>query len=268
VYNKAPVVLYIHGGAWIAGMKEGLNFNRFNSTVSDLRKLGYAIVSIDYTLADSNRGPFPACVQDAVDAVIWIHENADAYDLDVTNLGLFGESAGAQIAMMVGFGHPAVYLSDRADVHFQYVVDIYGPTKLQDIYHDQLISALYSTIGNLPATIQSHLDFPKYIFGFDPRTDSVRAAELMETYSPYNYVTSTAPPTLLIQGDVDRVVPVSQSIMLQAKLDSFGVENEIHIVEGADHAFANATQEQKSILQQQIVEFILRHYSVGRGSGP
>jgi dipeptidyl aminopeptidase/acylaminoacyl peptidase len=65
----------------------------------------------------------------------------------------------------------------------------------------------------------------------------------------------------MIHGDKDRVVPVDQSIRLQAKLDSLGIENEIHIVDGADHAFANATPEQKENLQKWIVEFVLRYYS-------
>ncbi len=261
VYDKTPVVLYIHGGAWIAGTKEGLNFNRFNDAANKLRESGYAIVSINYTLAKANQGPFPACVDDAVDAVTWIHENADTHNFDLNNLGLFGESAGAHIAMMIGFGHPEVYLSDRDDVEFKYVVDIYGPNQLRDIYNAPLVDALYSTLGKLPARMQSQLDFPRYIFGFDPKQDTARAVEIMDRFSPYNYVTPTAPPTLLIQGDADRVVPVAQSVKLQAKLDSLGVETELHIVEGADHAFANATPEQKTILQAQIVDFIRSHYS-------
>src|SRR5689334_237454 len=51
VYDKTPVVIYIHGGAWISGLKEGLNFNRFNQAANHLREAGYAIVSINYTLA-------------------------------------------------------------------------------------------------------------------------------------------------------------------------------------------------------------------------
>lgn len=261
VYEKTPVVVYIHGGAWIGGIKEGLNFNRFNQAANELRESGYAIVAINYTLAESNKSPFPSCIEDASDAVKWVYQNADLHNFDVQNVGLFGESAGAHIAMMVGYGDPLHYLKDHPQVHFNYVIDIYGPNRLKDIYHAPAVDTLYSALAKLPKRLQSHLDIANYIFGFDPKQDSVRALQIMETYSPYNYLTSFAPPTLIIQGDSDRIVPLDQSTTLLAKLDSLSVENEIHIIEGADHAFAKATKEQKSELQKRIVEFIHHHYS-------
>ncbi len=257
VYEKTPVVLYIHGGAWISGLKESLNFNRFNQAANTLRASGYAIISINYTLAESNRSPFPACIQDAEDAVVWLNKNAELYNFDLRNVGLFGESAGAHIAMMVAYSRP---LQDSLPVRFKYVIDIYGPNQLEGIYHAPVIDTLYSIRGKLPERFQSCLNIEKYIFGFDPKLDSVRASQMMKTYSPYYYPSSSVPPTLLIQGDCDRIVPLSQSTCLQVKLDSLGVENEIHILEGADHAFAKATPEQKSEVQKWIVAFIRKHY--------
>ncbi|HCW08265.1 MAG TPA: hypothetical protein DGG95_12965 [Cytophagales bacterium] len=261
VYDKAPVVIYIHGGAWIAGLKEGLNFNRFNQAANDLRDAGYAIVSINYTLAKSNQSPFPACIDDAVAAVRWIHNNAAQHHFDVDNVGLFGESAGAQIAMMTAY---ADYFKDAPQVHFNYVVDVYGPNQLTGVYHTPTVDTLYSVLAKLPGRLQSRLDIAKYIFGFDPKQDSVRSIEVMNAYSPYNHLTSSAPPTLIIQGDSDRIVPLVQSTTLRAKLDSLGIENEMHIIMGADHAFANATPAQKSEVQKWIVDFIQRHYLVER----
>jgi acetyl esterase/lipase len=257
VYDKAPVVIYIHGGAWISGLKEGLNFNRFNQAANELRNAGYAIISINYTLAKSNQSPFPTCIDDAVDAVRWIHQNADAHQFDVNNVGLFGESAGAHIAMMTAYAN---YFKDSPQIHFNYVVDVYGPNQLTGVYHTPTVDTLYSVLAKLPDHLQSRLDIAKYIFGFDPKQDSVRAIEMMNTFSPYNLITSSAPATLIIHGDSDRIVPIVQSTTLHAKLDSLGVENEIHIVKGVDHAFAKATHEQKSELQKWIVAFIEQHY--------
>lgn len=261
VYDRTPVVVYIHGGAWITGVKEGLNFNRFNEAANQLRESGYAIVSINYTLATANQSPFPACINDATDALKWIQENATDYNFDLNNVGLFGESAGAHIAMMVAYSPNLNHASDHPAIQLRYVADVYGPTRLKDIYETPVIDTLYSTLAQLPNRMRGHLDLPKFIFGFDPKQDSVRARQMMETYSPYNFLTTDAPPTLIIHGDKDRVVPVDQSIKLQAKLDSLKVENEIYFVEGADHAFANASREQKTILQKWIVEFIHRNYS-------
>lgn len=258
VHDKAPVVVYIHGGAWIAGLKEGLNFNRFNQAANELREEGYAIVSINYTLAKANQSPFPACIDDAVDAVKWIHQNAALYHFDIDNVGLFGESAGAHIAMMTAY---ADYFKDSSNVHFNYVIDVYGPNQLTGVYRTPTVDTLYSVLAKLPGRLQSRLDIAKYIFGFDPKQDSMRAIEIMNTYSPYNRLTSSAPPTLIIQGDSDRIVPLDQSTTLRSKLDSLRVENEMHVVKGADHAFAKATDEQKSEIQNWIVGFVRRHYA-------
>ncbi|HTH57817.1 MAG TPA: alpha/beta hydrolase [Cyclobacteriaceae bacterium] len=257
VYDKIPVVIYIHGGAWISGLKEGLNFNRFNQAVNELRDAGYAIISIDYTLASANQSPFPACIDDAVDAVHWIYQNATLHHFDVNNVGLFGESAGAHIAMMTAYAN---YFKDAPQVHFNYVVDVYGPNQLAGVYHNPTVDTLYTVLAKLPSRLQARLDIAKYIFGFDPKQDSARALETMKMYSPYYHLTPGAPPTLIMHGDSDRIVPVEQSTTLHEKLDSLHVLNEIHFVKGADHAFAKATPDQKSEIQKWIVEFIERHY--------
>jgi acetyl esterase/lipase len=254
-YEKTPVVVYIHGGAWIGGIKEGLNFNRFNQTANELRASGYAIVSINYTLARNYKSPFPACIEDANDALRWIEAHADQYNFDLNNIGLFGESAGAHIAMMIGYS-PA----DSSTIHFRYLIDAYGPNQLAAIYRSPSIDTLYGKLDGLPGWLRAKLDPAKHILGFDPKQDTVRALQIMDLYSPYNYLTGTAPPTLILHGDKDRVVPLEQSVLLHAKLDSLGIENEFEVIPGADHAFAFATADQRSSLQKHISEFIIGHY--------
>jgi len=253
VYEKTPVIVYVHGGAWIAGFKESLNFNRFNHAINTLRESGYAIVSVNYTLAHPNKSPFPDCIKDASDAVSWLTQNSALYNFDVYNIGLFGESAGAQIAMMVAYSQDSV--------KFNYVVDIYGPNQLAGILHSPIIDTLNSFVGKFPDHYRPRLSPEKYIFGLDPKQDSVAVTQMVQAYSPYNYLTSSVPPTLIIQGDCDRIVPLSQSTTLQTKLESLGVENDIHIVKGADHLFAKATPQQKLELQKRVVAFIWKHYN-------
>jgi len=162
---------------------------------------------------------------------------------------------------MVAYGNKILYSNDKPPAHFNYVLDIYGPNQLTGVYHTPTVDTLYSVLGKFPSRIQARLDIAKYIFGFDPKQDSVRALEVMKKYSPYTLVNKLAPPTLIIHGDKDRIVPLDQSIRLHRKLDSLHVENEFHIVKGADHAFVNATPEEKNELQKWIVDFIRQHYS-------
>ena len=100
VYAKNPVVVFFHGGAWIMGIKESININRFNDAINRLRQQGYAVISPEYTLADDGKSPFPDCIIDARDVLVWIKNNAEIYHFDLQNVGLFGESAGAHIALM------------------------------------------------------------------------------------------------------------------------------------------------------------------------
>jgi acetyl esterase/lipase len=252
VYEKTPVVVYVHGGAWIIGYKESLNFNRFNQAINSLRASGYAVVSVNYTLSKPDKSPFPHCIEDVSDAVSWLNKNASEYNLDVNNIGLLGESAGAHISMMLAYSQDSL--------KFNYVVDIYGPNQLEGVLHSPLIDTLNTIVAKLPANYQPRLSAEHYVLGLDPMKDSVEIAAMVERYSPYNYLRPSAPPTLILQGDADRVVPLSQSISLQIRLDSLGVENELHIVKGADHNLAKATMEQKSELQKVMVEFIGRYY--------
>jgi len=260
VYEKSPVVLYVHGGAWIAGRKEAVNINRFHGAINALREAGYTIVSPEYTLAGGGRGPFPYCIEDVYDVVTWIRTNAVKYSFDLKNVGIFGESAGAHISMLVAYAEPEVFVTDFRPIPFNYVIDIYGPNQLEGIYHSKTIDTLNSLIEDLPENIRSRVDIVQQIFGFDPAKDVERAQGIIDVYSPYNYVHAQIAPSLLIQGDEDRLVPVEQTISLKAKMDSLGVESKMHILQGVDHAFAGATKAQKDSIQQWVFEFISERY--------
>ncbi|MCF8237803.1 MAG: alpha/beta hydrolase [Saprospiraceae bacterium] len=259
VEEKTPVVLFIHGGAWIVGTKEAINYNRFNEAINNLRDAGYTIISIDYTLGSADQSPFPACLNDAADALAWVVSEAEHRGWDVQNIGLFGESAGAQIALMLAYCGPSNFNRACPDVNVRYVLDIYGPNQLEGIFKMPTAESYYSLLAQLPTPISSRIDLSHSIFGFDPEQDSLRAQRYMDLYSPYNYCHSSTPPTLIIQGDEDHLVPVQQSISLKARLDSLGVENEMMILKGVDHGFIGASPEQKEEVQKKIESFVRRH---------
>lgn len=260
-YEKSPTVLFIHGGGWIGGSKEAININRYNGAVNTLRDSGYTVISINYTLAHEGQSPFPDCILDAVDAVEWIESNADTFNLDLNNFGLFGESAGAHIALMLLHSDLGKLDSIHVKPDYDYIVDVYGPSRLEGIYHSALVDTFYQVIEVLPESFRSRLDIASYLFGFDPKEDSLRAAEHMEMYSPYNFVHGNSPPTLLISGKVDQVVPLEQTTSLQAKLESLGVENEMHILPNVNHGFIDATPEQMDSVQQWISSFVIQQYN-------
>ncbi|MEL7533926.1 MAG: alpha/beta hydrolase [Bacteroidota bacterium] len=260
VYDQVPVLVYFHGGAWVTGGKESVNNARFNDAFNRLREKGYAVVSPNYTLATLGKSPFPACIEDAYDVIAWLEANGAEYNFDLGNVGLLGESAGGHIAMMRAYdGLPS---GTPAQIDFRYMIDVYGPTDLLRLYKDQipLIDTVKAFSTHLPTSFRDNLDINRYLFGFDPEADSSKTADFTAQYSPDMIVGEAAPNTLIIHGDSDRIVPINQSKLLKAQLDSLGIMNEFHILAGVDHAFGEATDQQRKQTQDWIVDFVERHY--------
>src|SRR5262249_41639796 len=113
-----PAVLLIHGGGWDHGDKA--------SDATSARALaahGFGAFAAHYRLAPpGGTWHFPAPVEDVQAAMIWIRAHADEYRVDAKRVGAFGDSAGANLALMLGVsGKPG---ADRADA----VVSWSGPT--------------------------------------------------------------------------------------------------------------------------------------------
>lgn len=259
IYQRHPVVLFFHGGGWIGGSKEAINVNRINGAINQLRENGYAIISVDYRLATRERSSFPYCIIDAYDAIKWLEDQAGIYSFDTNNVGLMGESAGAHIAMMTAYAEVEDFSpGSKSNIHINYVVDFYGPTHLDSLYHTQRPDSLRSIVEKMPSGLRAHLT--EQIFGFDPEEDSATAQDFMHRYSPIVYLHKDIAPTLIIHGQLDKICPLLQSEMLQAKLTELDIDHEYHVITGMHHAFNGASKEQKALAQIWIVDFIKRHY--------
>src|SRR5689334_13387309 len=91
------LIVYIHGGAWVAGDKAGDSLNPNN-----LQWLweGYAMASINYRLAQNAK--WPAQLQDCQAAIRWRNAHARQYGYDPTRIAVVGESAGGHLAAILG----------------------------------------------------------------------------------------------------------------------------------------------------------------------
>lgn len=260
IYKKSPVVFYIHGGAWIIGNKITINNGRFNGAANTLREKGYTIISPNYTLAEKQKSPFPECILDIYDAIQWTKQHAELYNLDTCNMGLFGESAGAHIAMMIAFPSTTLAPEKYKKTSFNYLIDVYGPNDLEGIYHSELAMKLDSTLTKLPPSLRARFDLKQYLFGFDPSRDSVKVKEMFAKYSPMHFLNPAIPPVLIIHGTKDQIVPVEQSIVLKSKLDQLAIPNEMHLLDNVNHGFIHSNQQQADSTQAWIANFVLKHY--------
>ena len=124
--GRLPLVVWIHGGAWWAGSKEGC-------PAVPLVGKGYAVASINYRL--SQHAVFPAQIEDCKAAIRWLRANAVKYHLDPDHVGVWGESAGGHLVAMLGTTGNAKELEGTGgnldqSSHVQCVIDWFGPSDL------------------------------------------------------------------------------------------------------------------------------------------
>ena len=88
--GKLPVIVSIHGGGWVYGDKDIMQFYCMS-----LAEKGFAVVNFSYRLAPEHKHPVP--IEDANTVFYWIFENADTYGFDTDNIFALGDSVGANI---------------------------------------------------------------------------------------------------------------------------------------------------------------------------
>ncbi len=90
-----PVIIYYHGGGWVMGDLDSHD----NICRSLAKKTGGIVVAVDYRLAPEH--PFPAAVDDAYAALLWVSQNAASLNGDPTRIITAGDSAGGNLAAAV-----------------------------------------------------------------------------------------------------------------------------------------------------------------------
>jgi acetyl esterase/lipase len=93
--SAVPVVVWIHGGGWVAGTKEEV----FLAALPYF-DMGFAVINVEYRLARVSKAP--AAVEDCLCVLHWLGGHADEYHLDLNKVIVSGASAG---------GHPALTIA-------------------------------------------------------------------------------------------------------------------------------------------------------------
>jgi acetyl esterase/lipase len=241
-----PVVLFFYGGAFEMGNKHQLGLYDTHTLPLD----GFAVVSIDYRL--SGKAIFPAQLEDARNALRWIHTHAGQYNLDVNNIGVWGMSAGGMLAALLGTGAEPKELVEDGQLTtppVQAVVDYYGPSDfLQGDEH-----ALEGVDSDWAAADSWASRYLGGAIGEHP--DRVAAT------NPISYISADVsdkyPPFLIVHGDQDEIVPLHQSEILYAALQQAGVEAELYVVKDGGHARGGEFGSPE--LHHMTVEFLQQH---------
>lgn len=213
-----PLCVMIHGGGWHQG---GRFENGLSKWAGYLASAGLVVASIDYRLAPAAR--FPDSFQDCLDAVDWTVSHAADFGADPDRIGLWGDSAGGHLVLLLGTSqtHPD-YDGPRMKTpgdQLGAIVAWYPPTDLLDLHQRE---AAANGAGNVQSFV-----------GADPDEDPVRWRQV----SPIEQIHGSVPPTLILQGTRDFLVPHSQATRYAERLEAADAPHELHIVEGAVHGF-------------------------------
>lgn len=209
--QNCPAVVCIHGGGWISGDR-----SMMADVAAGLAQAGFAAFCPEYRLAPLFTYPTP--IEDVQSFVRHLRIRRADWDLDGSRIASLGNSAGGYLAAMLGLTDDARDgVSSRVDA----VVDICGIT---DLWHpDESHYAV--SIGFL----EQYMGVP-----YAGNEDRWREA------SPVNYVDSSAPPFLIVHGEDDDIVPISQSEALAGKLFAAGAGVDFHRLPGESHSFTFA----------------------------
>ncbi|MBP2619318.1 alpha/beta hydrolase [Chryseobacterium jejuense] len=258
--EKIPVLIYVHGGGWIRGNKEIHADDYVENTVQKLTSRQYAIISINYTLINENTH-FPLPLEDTKDAVRWVRKNAEKYNFNTNNIGLFGTSAGAHLSLMAAYSPDNTFMGSPELSSYSskvnYVIDHYGPADLNKLFHTKLGTipvSLVKMISKKIVDLQQGL--VKGISGYDLNKDQDRTIEYLKTISPIVY-TSTGVPTLIVQGNKDKIVPLNQAKKLHRKLKRENIQTSLIIIENGVHSFSTTDKETLDKMTDQMIDFII-----------
>lgn len=259
---KLPVVIYVHGGAWAKGDKVVRSNNYIENFILKLVEKNYAVVSIDYTLV-SETVHFPLPIQDTKDVVRWVRKNADQYHFDPDNIGFFGASSGAHLALMAAYTNDNEYLGNPElssySAKVNYVVDNFGPTDINKLLHTRLGKVPVSIVGLFFKPIVEIRQKLVYgISGYDINEEKRKAIDYLETVSPINE-TENGIPTFILHGNKDKVAPLSHSKKLVKKLKKQNIEAELVVVEDGTHGFGTTDKKYMDQLTDDIIRFIEAH---------
>ena len=225
-----PVIVHIHGGGWHSGDKKG-----GASMAKGFLPKGIATASIDYRWVQD--APFPAQIEDCNAALTWLRTNAAKYHLDPNRMIVAGHSAG---------GHLCALITTTGDgTTFKNAQKVQGAVCMSGVFD------MDRERGNWPknSVLYNPRD-PLWPFFPNRAYDGAFARYA----SPQSYIHSGIPPTLVIHGDNDTLVPIEQAKTFADGLKKAGIDSTFLATAGRGHG--NVMDEPA---KAEMIAFLVKH---------
>jgi len=232
--------IYFHGSGWHIGDKD-LGTRPFFSHLVAQR---HTVMDVSYRLCPEV--DIYEMIGDVKRAIAWMKANANRYGVDPEKIVLGGGSAGGHLAMLTGYApqHPELTPDElkSADLSVHGVISYYGPTELLAFYQNTGQQRIKQPRDGYFPPVSKDLDAPKSLRNAG-RLDILLGGHPEEVPDMYQLASTTShihpgcPPTLLIQGEHDRSVPVSATCAFFKKLVDSGVPAINIVLPWTDHGF-------------------------------
>ncbi len=236
--NGSPVIIYVHGGSWVYGNKEIPD--AISPLLDAFREEGYVIISTSYQLMRGEEN-FKKQISDVKDTIRWVHKNKDEYNFNENKIGLIGASSGAHLSLMAAYSSNEDFVDDEELKNYpssiKYLIDFFGPTDLNTLDMNNVSWDLEQIINSVGDNKE----------------------EVLNKFSPINYVDKDEPNTLIIHSRMDSMVPYENAEKLYEELISKNNKANIITLEGATHDFSEFDMEEVKALGTKMLEFILKN---------
>ena len=245
--------VYLHGSAWTLLDKDLGTRTLFRHLVAQ----GHVVMDVAYRLYPET--DMVGMVWDAKRAVAWLKAHTAEYGVNPDRIVLGGGSAGGHIALLAAYtvGHPELTPADvgDADTSVRGVLGWYSPVDLAACYEHYENAALAEMMPEQPDWNAPTSPLMRRLLGADAERIALQKGpssgrldwivwgspqQVPERYallSPITHVHAGCPPTLLMQGRDDIIVPPGPALELREKLRKAGVEAALLLLPQADHGF-------------------------------
>ena len=199
--DKSPAIVLFHGGGWKNGHPR-----TFYHQAKYLASRGMVAICPEYRIGSKHGTTPKECVKDAKSAMRWVRSHAEQLGIDSNRLAAGGSSAGghmaAATALVKGFDEPG---EDTSVSCRPGLLVLYNPV----------------------------FDNSKKGYGYD------RVKDYWQAFSPMHNIDKTAPPTLVLLGTADRLVPVATAEEYKKRMGQAGVRCELVLFKGVKHGAIN-----------------------------
>jgi len=209
--SETPVVLFIHGGAWVSGTKEV-----FLNEIKMFAGSGIACATMNYRYASKLfKVHHPALPEDIRLAVDFIASKADKWTISPSKFGVVGHSAGGHLSLITAYNFNNGQI--KAAASWAGPVDLTNPDQLSVGLSGEMFEVYMGT------PLNSNADSLKY-----------------RNASPYYAVNSQSVPTLLVYATQDEAVPYSNAQLMEQRLAGLNNDYKIVTLTGAPHIWTGS----------------------------